>query len=306
MSQPVSTARKSIIFLALTFAISWSAALGGVAIGANTAPGSAFFALVAMMFGPSIAAAICAFSFERGHVRESLGLKWTPNWYWLLAWLSAFALSAAAIALTVLSGHGALADPAQNMVAQAPDHVPPAALDQLRALPSSVLDAILVAQVIGLGSLINIPVLVFTEELGWRGYLHTLWRPSGFWRTSLTTGAIWGFWHAPAIYFYGLNYPGHGAIGIPIFIIFCTLLAPIMTFFRDRGRSVIAPAILHGMINAVAGYAALGLSGAAFPWLGVVGIGGMIALGLGVVAVALSRPSSFPAAAPLAPAAPSR
>lgn len=287
----MSITRKSLIFLALTFAISWGVTLGGVALNLNTNATAAFFVLLAMMFGPSIAAAICAFSFERGHVREALGLKWTPNWWWLWAWLGAFVLGALAVAVTILSGQSTLVDPTQTAIAQAAA-VAPEAADQLRAIP--FLGAILIGQVIGLGTLINIPSLVITEELGWRGYLHTLWRPFGFWRTSLATGAIWGVWHAPAIYFYGLNYPDHPVIGIPIFIGFCMLLAPIMTFFRDRGRSVIAPAILHGMINATAGYAALTLSNPAFPWVGVVGVGGFVALALAVALVALSRPALAP------------
>jgi membrane protease YdiL (CAAX protease family) len=287
----MSTTTKSIVFLALAFAISWSATLVGVRLGFNTNPIGTFWTLLAMMFGPSIAATICALGFERGHVREALGLKWTPNWWWLWAWLGAFALCALAIAFTVGSGHGFLADPAQSVIAQVAA-IRPSAVRELRAIP--FLDVILVLQGLVLGSLINIPALVFTEELGWRGYLHFLWRPSGFWRTSLATGAIWGVWHAPAIYFYGLNYPDHREIGIPIFIGFCTLLGPIMTFVRDRGRSVIAPAILHGMINATAGYATLALTNSAFPWAGVVGIGGIVALALGVAAVALSRPGLAP------------
>jgi membrane protease YdiL (CAAX protease family) len=284
----MSVAHKSIAFLALAFAISWGVTLGGVALGFNSNPIGAFWTLLAMMCGPSIAAAICAFAFERGRVRDALGLKWTPNWWWLWAWLGAFALCALAIVFTVASGHSGLADPAESVIAQVAA-VRPNAVTQLRAIP--FLDVILVLQGIVLGSLINIPALVFTEELGWRGYLHFLWRPSGFWRTSLATGAIWGAWHAPAIYFYGLNYPDHREIGIPLFIGFCTLLGPIMTFIRDRGRSVIAPAILHGMINATAGYAALALTNTAFPWVGVVGVGGFVALALGVVAVALARPN---------------
>ncbi|MES1199848.1 MAG: CPBP family intramembrane glutamic endopeptidase [Pseudomonadota bacterium] len=286
----MSITAKSIIFLVLTFTLSWGVTLVGVAVGANTTPTGAFFALFAMMFGPSIAALICAMSFERGHVREALGLKWTPNWFWLLAWLGAFALGAVAIGLTVALDHGQFADPAQNLAMQVAAHASPAAVAKFRAIPPNVLDVILIAQVIGLGSLINIPALVFTEELGWRGYLYTLWRPSGFWRSALATGAIWGVWHAPAIYFYGHNYPDNRLIGVPMFVLFCTLLAPIMTYVRDRGRSVIAPAILHGMINATAGFAALCLSGATFPWNGVVGIGGLIALALGVFVVGVVQP----------------
>lgn len=284
----MSTTAKSLTFLALTFAISWGVVAAGVALHANTSPQGAFWALLGMMFGPSIAATICAFAFERGRVREALGLKWTPNWWWLLAWLGAFVLGALTIAFTVFLGHSGVTDPAQNLIAQVAQSYPQA-VDKLRAIP--YLGLLLAAQVIVLGSLINIPALVFTEELGWRGYLHYLWRPSGFWRTSLTTGAIWGVWHAPAIYFYGLNYPEHRLIGIPIFIGFCTLLAPVMTYIRDRGRSVIAPAILHAMINASAGYATLILTNAAFPWAGVVGIGGFLALTVGLAAVALGRPN---------------
>jgi len=287
----MSTTRKAMVFLAITFAISWGVTLTGVALGLNANPTAVFFTLLAMMFGPSIAAAICAFAFERGHVREALGLKWTPNWWWLIAWLGAFLFVALAITITVAFGHSGLADPAENAIAQA-SALNPTAAAQLRAIP--YLDVILVAQAAVLGSLVNIPALVFTEELGWRGYLHFLWRPSGFWRTSLATGVIWGLWHAPAIYFYGLNYPDHRLVGIPMFIVFCTLLAPLMTFVRDRGRSVIAPAILHGMINGTAGFAAIMLTNPAFPWAGTVGIGGFVALALGVFAVALARPNLAP------------
>lgn len=52
------------------------------------------------------------------------------------------------------------------------------------------------------------------------------------------------------------------------------------TLVRDRGKSVIAAAILHGTGNAVAGLALLMLSGAAFPWQGIVGIGGFAMLTL--------------------------
>jgi membrane protease YdiL (CAAX protease family) len=278
---------KSIAFVTLTFAISWGIVGVGALVRFDTNPIAAFYTLFAMMFGPSIAALVCALTFERGHVLDALGLKWTPNWWWLIAWLSAFALGALSIGFTILFSHAAITDPAQSVVAQVAAQFPQL-VEKVRRIPLSAFDAILVGQVIVLGSLINIPALVITEELGWRGYLHYLWRPFGFWRTSLATGAIWGLWHAPAIYIFGLNYPNNRLIGIPLFVLFCTLLAPIMTFFRDRGRSVIAPAILHAMINASAGYAALLIAHATFPWNGVVGIGGFLALALDVLVLALA------------------
>jgi membrane protease YdiL (CAAX protease family) len=65
------------------------------------------------------------------------------------------------------------------------------------------------------------------------------------------------------------------------------LLSPLLTLVRERGGSVWAAGILHGAINAVAGLTLLALSDPAFPWNGIVGIGGYAALALSVLAVAL-------------------
>jgi uncharacterized protein len=146
------------------------------------------------------------------------------------------------------------------------------------------------------GALVNAPILTLTEELGWRGYLHDLWRPSGFWRASLGTGAVWGLWHAPAIWFYGLNYPDNAAIGLAMFIVWCMLLSPIMTLVRDRGGSVWAAGLFHGTINAVGGITLSVLSAPVFPWNGIVGIGGFVALALGVLLVVLVQRKQAPAA----------
>jgi hypothetical protein len=90
---------------------------------------------------------------------------------------------------------------------------------------------------------------------------------------------IWGLWHAPAIWFFGLNYPDHRLIGVPLFVLYCVLLSFPFTLVRDRGGRSLAPAaILHGTLNAVGGLAALGLSQTDFPWSGVVGIGGFVVL----------------------------
>ncbi len=128
------------------------------------------------------------------------------------------------------------------------------------------------------GLAINTPILLLSEELGWRGYLYDLWRSMGFTKFSIATGVLWGLWHAPAIWLFGLNYPEQRLIGIPLFVLYCMLLAFPFTLVRDRGKSLVPAAILHGTVNAVGGVAALGLSQAVFPWNGVVGIGGFAVL----------------------------
>ena len=62
----MSTTGKSMVFLALTFALSWGAAIGGWALGAANRLEGTLVSLMLMMTGPAIAALVCAFSFEKG------------------------------------------------------------------------------------------------------------------------------------------------------------------------------------------------------------------------------------------------
>ena len=283
----MSTTAKSIIFLAITFAFSWGICLLGWRAGSEHNGIATFLILFAMMAGPAVGALACAFAFENGRRVEALGLRFKPNIWWLYAWLIPLAICAGALVVTMLAGHP-FTDPAQATLAIAQGHVPAAKMQQLREM-APYLTPLIVVQVL-VGTLINAIAITFTEELGWRGYLHYMWRPSGFWRASLSTGVIWGLWHAPAIYIYGLNYPNDRLIGIPIFIVFCTLLAPVMTFIRDRAGATWATGLAHGTINASAGLVSICLGNPAFPWNGLVGVGGFVALAAALAAVALTRP----------------
>lgn len=283
----MSTTAKSAIFLALTFALSWSVTFIGWRFGATDNPFGALATLTGMMAGPAIAAIICALAFERGRRAEALGLRFKPNWWWLFAYLIPVALCALSVAATILLSNRALSDMQGNILAAAAQAGQD--VSQLRNLP---LVPIVLVQALLVGALINSVVLTFTEEIGWRGYLYGLWRPSGFWRTSLATGLIWGIWHAPAIYFFGLNYPTERLLGIGLFVVYCALLAPLITLARERSGSVWAAGIFHGTFNATAGLTMISLSDASFPWNGIVGIGGFVALALGLAATAvLQRPT---------------
>jgi membrane protease YdiL (CAAX protease family) len=279
----MTVTKKAIVFLALTFTLSWGVAIGGWALGAADQLIQTAATLTLMMTGPAIAATICAIAFEKGRRIEALGLRLKPNWWWLFAYLIALALGALSVAATLLLSDRTLGDLGANTLRAAEQ----AGQDVGEAGDIPYLSALILFQALVVGALINSILLTFTEELGWRGYLHGLWRRFGFWRTSIATGFIWGVWHAPAIYLFGHNYPNDRALGVGLFIVFCMLLSPIMTLVRDRGRSVFAAGILHGTINAIGGITILALSSQDFPWNGLVGIGGFIALAIGVGLVAL-------------------
>ena len=287
----MTTASKSITFLLLTFALSWGVCIGGAAMGMHRSPLAATAVLTLMMAGPAIAAFICVLAFEKGRRREALGLKWTPNLWWLGAWALAVTLAALSIVFTLVLSGRHFVDIGVVALAAAETALRAQGKDMSEVPPFLVSSEFSYAMALIVGPLINTPILVFTEELGWRGYLHDLWHKAGFWKASLATGAIWGLWHAPAILLYGLNYPANREIGVGLFIVFCALLAPLMTFIRDKGRSVIAPAITHGSVNALGGLTIASVSAPAFPWNGIVGIGGFAALAVLVAAVALTRPS---------------
>jgi membrane protease YdiL (CAAX protease family) len=278
----MSTTNKSIIFLAIAFAVTWAIVIGAWSAGLHENPQFAVLALGASMFGPSIAALICVTAFEKGRRNAALGLRFKPNGWWVLAWLIPILISTVAVALTVfLSPHG-FVDPAAGAIALAEAQSPEAA-EQARGIP--YLGVVIMIQVLVIGALINSVILTISEELGWRGYLYDLWRGGGFWRYSLATGAIWGVWHAPMIYLFGHNYPDDRLLGVGLFTGFCLLLSPILTLVRDRAQSTWAAGIFHGTFNALGGMTILMVGGAAFPWNGIVGIGGYIALALGVLVV---------------------
>ena len=281
---------KSIVFLALTFALSWGVAIGGWALGAADGQITTLVVLVGMMCGPAVAATLCAFAFEEGNRAGALGLRFRPNRWWPLAYLTALALGALSVAATLVLSDRTLADVGGNALAAA--ERAGADVSALRGRP--YFSALIFAQSLVIGAAFNSVALTFTEELGWRGYLHGLWRPAGFWRASLGTGLVWGVWHAPAIGLFGHNYPDHRALGVGLFVLFCTLLSPLMTLVRERGRSVFAAGILHGTINAIGGLTVMTLSSPDFPWNGLVGIGGYIALAAGVGVVAWLQPRAEP------------
>ena len=101
------------------------------------------------------------------------------------------------------------------------------------------------------GFSLNLPVML-GEELGWRGLLAEELRPLGFWKSNLIIGLIWGIWHAPIILI-GHNYPSHPWLGIVVMCAFTISLSFIMSYLRYKVMTVLAPAVLHGMINGSVG-----------------------------------------------------
>ena len=100
------------------------------------------------------------------------------------------------------------------------------------------------------GATVNLP-FTLGEEIGWRGFLYKQWETMPALKRILLTGTIWGMWHAPLI-LQGHNYPDHPYLGIIMMVVFCVALSFPMDWLRKNSRTILAPGIFHGMVNASA------------------------------------------------------
>lgn len=267
---------RTLTFSAIAFASSWLLWLtispfveGQVSIALATA----------YMFGPLIAAISTARIFDAGKTAAMIGWRWKISRWWVYGWLLAGALAlGAAWASSLIPGVTlqSASDGAMQAVRATGAEVPAELADSLPSFPFLVALAML-------GGILPNALAGFGEEAGWRGYLWSVLRPLGFWKSSLLVGLIWGLWHAPLImagHNYGSGYYGFPWTGVLMMTAFCIGLSPIMGFLRDRTDSSIPAAIFHGTINSMSGISLFLLAGADIWTLGIVGFPGLALLAL--------------------------
>ncbi|MFA7401048.1 MAG: CPBP family intramembrane glutamic endopeptidase [Bacteroidales bacterium] len=120
-------------------------------------------------------------------------------------------------------------------------------------------------------------LFAFGEELGWRGFLLRAFKRLSFVKASLLIGGIWGLWHAPLI-LQGHNYPQHPVTGVFMMTAWCILLAFLFNYITLKAKSVIAAAIMHGVLNGTAGISLMLVEGGNDLIIGVSGVSGFIAI----------------------------
>ena len=276
--------KRVILFFILSCLISWP-------FGALMVKGSSgippIIPAFAYMCGPGVAGVIMAFIYHRGTVADVLGLKLKgtgQQWLWLgLSYLIGMAIIMAALCINLIGPEVSLQDPLTGTAKMMRDMGQNP--EVLNTVP--MMGAILIFQWVLLAPLLNIP-LMLSEELGWRGYLwshlrgHSRW--GGFWKTSAMTGLLWGMWHIPII-LVGHNYPEAPKIGAVVFVIFCLLYAPLYSLVREKTHSVWGPCVLHANTNGAAALSIVMLTNPPMLWKGVIGLGGFIAIAIGVMLV---------------------
>jgi membrane protease YdiL (CAAX protease family) len=198
-----------------------------------------------IMLIPGLVALIFTRWILRAPVRKTLGLELRPNRWWLAAWLLPPVLMLLTLGASLLVP-GTSYDPTMSGLVErlgftAADGARLRSQIGFLGLPplaGFLAQALIVGPTLGL-------VGGLGEELAWRGLLHHELMPAGFWRCTAITGVLWALWHVP-LTLQGYGYPNHPLVGTLVAVVYILLFAPLLTFIRLRGRSVLAPAILHG------------------------------------------------------------
>ena len=278
MKQQLQQLKKSTLFLLLTFGVNWLM-IGIYALAGGTLqPPWATGVLAVYMLVPALVAIFIEKYVHEGSLRKLIGISSIRLPWLFAAWLCPILIMAGAFAFS-LPFPGIAYDPEMHAFKEQLAQLGPEAAAPLNELLEK-LPVHLVWLSLGAGLLAGITINAFLglgEELGWRGLLLQSYAYMSFWNVSLVIGFIWGLWHAPLILM-GHNYPEHPVMGVLMMIGWCILLTPLFIYVTLKAGSVLAAAILHGTINALAGMPLLVLSGGNDLTRGATGFPGFITL----------------------------
>jgi membrane protease YdiL (CAAX protease family) len=284
-----------LVFLLLTFGLSWGPALlfqrswsgheGPLA--AELLAASLFYALT--MGWQPLAAVWMVRRWVEPHGYLDQGLKPARPSFLALATVAPLALALAAI-LVAWGLHALGVLPLDQPLAA------PSAAGAPGPSQSVVVTAALLC------SLLLVWIQALAEEVGWRGYfLVRLMERIGPWRGLLLHGLVWGLWYAPPLVFatQGLT---RAPLRSTTFVLTCALLGALLGWLRLASRSVVPATVANAILTLSAGLPLLlqgtevGLRGAAYAppgWLPMAMVLGGLALGRCRAAVAVPSPPSL-------------
>jgi membrane protease YdiL (CAAX protease family) len=271
--------KKVILFIGLTFFVNWFMAILFFAFGGKWgSPASLAFA-AAYMFMPMVMAIVVQKLIYKEPLKQPLGISFKLNGGFLVAWLLPPVIAFTSLGVSLLLPGTEYSPSMEGLLERFESIVTAEQLQQMQNRTNVFSNhPILMGLLLGLIAGITVNAVAgFGEELGWRGFLQREFAYTGFWKSSVIIGVIWGVWHAPVVLL-GHNYPQHRLLGVVMMILLTLLLAPIFSYIRLKANSVIAAAIMHGTLNATAGLSIVFVKGGNDLTVGVVGLAGFIVL----------------------------
>lgn len=241
--------KKMHQFIVLTYFVSWVTAGLSILLGLriNNLPLYTIFAMAYMLL-PAICAIILQVIHKEKPLRN-LNISFRLNWWFLVAVITPIVYAFLTLAVNLLFPSVSFSF-GEGFLASLPAEQAEIATQQLSQFHPAVLLLIQVGSALIAGCTIN-AFFALGEELGWRGYLLKEMKNQKLIKASVVIGVVWGLWHFPLILL-GHNYPEHSVIGVGMMVIWCILLSPVMTYITVKAKSVIAAAIFHGLLNAIA------------------------------------------------------
>lgn len=271
---------RTTLFLILTFVISLSlVGLYKLFGGQYDNRISATILAVTYMFIPMISVFLVEKVIHKEKLKPNLLVSFKINKWFFIAWLITPIISFGTLGISLLLPDVTYSPEMTGMVNRFEDMLTPEQLEQMKQASETMpIHPIWLALLQGLiaGATIN-AIAGFGEELGWRGFLLKSFKEMNFLKASIIIGFIWGIWHSPLILM-GHNYPQHPEIGVLMMTIWCILLTPLFLYFTVKAKSVIAAAIMHGTLNAMAGIAIMVIDGGNDLTVGMTGLAGFISL----------------------------
>jgi len=270
---------KTCLFLIFTFVISWSIAAIFWVIHENINFRIGFTILgIIYMFIPFISA-ILVKAIHKEPIMSDFLISFKINRWFFIAWLIIPVIVFCSLGISILFPNVTYNSELTGLFDRMKDSLTPEQIEEFKTKINSLpINYIWLSLINGLiaGVTVN-AIAAFGEETGWRGFLLKNLREMRFYKAALIIGFIWGIWHVPLILM-GHNYPQHPQIGVLMMIVFCILLTPIMQYLTIKSKSVIASAIAHGTLNAVAAVSIMAVSGGNDLTIGITGIAGFITL----------------------------
>jgi membrane protease YdiL (CAAX protease family) len=231
-----------VIYLLITFGIAWLTWTIAFLSGLSATNPLFQFAALPGGFAPAIAALIVRQWITReGFADAGWRLNFRRTWpYYLFAWLHPLVVIAGIIVLALLTG---LAQPdftfQRSLAVLYPN------LSASRGIAFVVLLQLLIT------ALITTPVL-WGEEFGWRSYLQLRLLDQWPALAAVTTGLIWGIWHAPLILM-GYERYDNLALGFLLFTLLTIALSLIFGWLRLKTQSIWPSSLAHAATNTIGG-----------------------------------------------------
>lgn len=270
---------KSLLFIILTFAISFSIAGTFTILNGNLRSATGFTIAIVYMFIPSLCVLIVQKLIHKEKISKTTGISFKINRWFFIAWLITPLIGFLAFGISLLFPDVIYSPGMEGLIKRFSSLMTPEQIEQMKnSITTSPIHPFWIVLIQGMFAGITVNAIAgFGEELGWRGFLLRQFRKMSFLKASITIGLIWGLWHTPLILL-GHNYPEHPRFGVLMMTVWCILLTPLFNYITIKSKSVIAASIMHGTLNGTAGIALILVSGGNDLIVGMTGLAGFIAL----------------------------